>query len=274
MLFVDGMPDDSIWNQMEIKGQRLADTLKVLDIAPPEEMNDDNAADVSDEDEEDPSDEDDDLTPEQMAEWQELLKTKPELFSEWESDEEQGEGDSELDEDMSGSDFGEAEEDDEEVELGSDEEEDEDAEMDDSDLRESDEDALENEDEEDDDEMDNDESMQAGPSRRSRPSHPTLDDNFFSIDDFNRFTEQAEAGNVSSGKLGGKRRQSENGKNKRKGILGEEDDEEEEDDDDEDGLGLDDEVGDLFGEDILAEAGDEGDSEPEFPTHSQCPQPH
>jgi U3 small nucleolar RNA-associated protein MPP10 len=44
----------------------------------------------------------------------------------------------------------------------------------------------------------------AGPSRRrSRKTHPTLDDTFFSIDDFNRLTEEAEAGRVSAGRLGG-----------------------------------------------------------------------
>ena len=43
-----------------------------------------------------------------------------------------------------------------------------------------------------------------GPSRpRKRPSHPTLDDEFFSIDDFNRHTEEAEAGRLSTGRLRG-----------------------------------------------------------------------
>ena len=44
----------------------------------------------------------------------------------------------------------------------------------------------------------------AGPSQsRSKRRHPTLDDEFFSIDQFNRETEELEAGRVSSGRLGG-----------------------------------------------------------------------
>lgn len=94
-------------------------------------------------------------------------------------------------------------------------------------------------------------------------SHPTLDDQFFSIDAFNRFTEEAEATSTSSGSLGGKKNKGKKAQGgKRKGLLGEEDDEEDDDDDEEeDDLGLDSEVGDLFGGDILAEAGDDGDSE-------------
>ena len=45
---------------------------------------------------------------------------------------------------------------------------------------------------------------EAGPSQlRSKRSHPTLDDDFFSIDEFNRLTEEAEAGRTTSGRLGG-----------------------------------------------------------------------
>ncbi|KAK8869509.1 hypothetical protein IAR55_000074 [Kwoniella newhampshirensis] len=45
----------------------------------------------------------------------------------------------------------------------------------------------------------------AGPSkpRSKSKSHSTLDDEFFSIDDFNRQTEELEAGRVTSGRLGG-----------------------------------------------------------------------
>jgi hypothetical protein len=87
-----------------------------------------------------------------------------------------------------------------------------------------------------------------------------LDDQFFSIDAFNKFTEESEASNLSSGKLGGSKKPTK-GKGKRKGLLpGVEEEEEEEDDDEEDEVGLDDEVGDLFGGDILNQAGDEGDS--------------
>ena len=93
-------------------------------------------------------------------------------------------------------------------------------------------------------------------------SHPTLDDQFFYIDAFNRFTEETEATSTSSGSLGGKKKKGKAGKGKRKGLLGEEDEEEDDDDEDEeDDLGLDSEVGDLFGGDILAAAGDAGDSE-------------
>ena len=97
-------------------------------------------------------------------------------------------------------------------------------------------------------------------------SHPTLDDQFFSIDAFNRFTEETEATSTSSGSLGSKKKKGKagKGKGKRKGLLGEEDeegDDDDEDEDEEDDLGLDSEVGDLFGGDILAAAGDAGDSE-------------
>lgn len=60
--------------------------------------------------------------------------------------------------------------------------------------------------------------------------------------------------------MGGSKKPSK-GKGKRKGLLpGVEEEEEEDDDDEEDEVGLDDEVGDLFGGDILNQAGDEGDS--------------
>ncbi|WWD16229.1 hypothetical protein CI109_100655 [Kwoniella shandongensis] len=126
--------------------------------------------------------------------------------SEDESDEEGGvsfnDDDDEFDDD-----------DDEDEEMGSDEndefegldgeeslsgEEDEDEEEDDEgDLDE----GLENDDENDDE----DALFGAGPSqpRSKSKSHPTLDDEFFSIDDFNRQTEELEAGRVTSGRLGG-----------------------------------------------------------------------
>ncbi|WVO14641.1 hypothetical protein L204_102278 [Cryptococcus depauperatus] len=40
-------------------------------------------------------------------------------------------------------------------------------------------------------------------TNRSKNRHPTLDDDFFSIDDFNRHTEELEAGRLSSGRLSG-----------------------------------------------------------------------
>lgn len=43
----------------------------------------------------------------------------------------------------------------------------------------------------------------AGPSKPRKGRHPTLDDDFFSIDEFNRLTEEAEAGRLTSGRLGG-----------------------------------------------------------------------
>lgn len=68
--------------------------------------------------------------------------------------------------------------------------------------------------------------------------HPTLDDQFFSIDDFNRITEEQEAGKASLGKLG----------SSKKGG----------DDDDEEDIRLDDDIGDLLGEDVLE--GEEGEA--------------
>ncbi|WVQ76541.1 hypothetical protein IAR50_006211 [Cryptococcus sp. DSM 104548] len=103
------------------------------------------------------------------------------------------------------------------------EEEDEDEEMlsgDDDEIELSGEDDEEEEDEEDekddeeegasasDDEQDDASALfsaAAGPSkpRKSKSKHPTLDDDFFSIDEFNRQTEELEAGRVTSGGLGG-----------------------------------------------------------------------
>jgi hypothetical protein len=74
--------------------------------------------------------------------------------------------------------------------------------------------------------------------------HPTLDDAFFSIDDFNRITEEQEAGKSSFGKLGSS-----------KG-----------DDDEEDDVRLDDDIGDLLGEDVLE--GEEGEAGKSIPAVS------
>lgn len=70
----------------------------------------------------------------------------------------------------------------------------------------------------------------------SRHRHPTLDDQFFSIDDFNRITEEQEAGKASLGKLGSSKGE----------------------DDDDDDIRLDDDIGDLLGEDVLE--GEEGEA--------------
>lgn len=100
-------------------------------------------------------------------------------------------------------------------EMGSDEEDEEDDE-DEEDEDEDDEDdegGSEEEDEDEDDEedanpdvdMDDEDGLfpPAGPSKRKKAKHPVLDDDFFSIDEFNRMTEEQEAERVTSGRLGG-----------------------------------------------------------------------
>jgi U3 small nucleolar RNA-associated protein MPP10 len=149
-----------------------------------------------------------DLTDEQIEEM--MARAEKESGSEDEDDDEE---DSEDDED---------EEEDEDDEDESGDEEDEVTFEDGTKIGGSDdEELLEGEDEDEEEEDDEDEEMmegsdlqdgsggeegsadedvtgEAGPSRRRR--HPTLDDQFFSIDDFNRMTEEAEAGKVG-GKL-------------------------------------------------------------------------
>lgn len=65
--------------------------------------------------------------------------------------------------------------------------------------------------------------------------HPTLDDQFFSIEDFNRVTEEQEAGKASLGKLGSSK----------------------DEDDEETDIRLDEDIGDLLGEDVLEGEEDE-----------------
>jgi U3 small nucleolar RNA-associated protein MPP10 len=88
---------------------------------------------------------------------------------------------------------------DEELELGSDEEGLLDEEEDDD---EEDGDDVDDEGSDGQAEDDEDDGYAPGPSK-PRAKHPTLDDTFFSIDDFNRQTEELEAGRVTSGALGG-----------------------------------------------------------------------
>jgi U3 small nucleolar RNA-associated protein MPP10 len=138
-----------------------------------DEGSDEGSEEEGDEDEEeDEEDEDDDV------QWKGLGDGESGSEVEVDEDDEE-EGDEEEDEDD-----GEDMEDD--FEMGSDEDEDG-----------GDGDEVEVDEEDDDADL-----LAAGPSRRSKPRHKTLDDDFFSIDDFNRQTEEAEASNLSSGRLG------------------------------------------------------------------------
>ncbi|KAJ9102536.1 hypothetical protein QFC21_002937 [Naganishia friedmannii] len=243
-LYTEGMNFAQIWQQLELRSGKLGEVLKVVGIesAEPKE-NDDDAGMDSEEDSDESDDDDDDerendildfegLDDEQKAMWLEYLKENPDEFVEKYDDD----GDDMSEEDISGSD------DDDDDEDGSD-----DSDLDDDmEGSESDEDADMDEEmsgeedlamEDDDDERDDEEEETSAFQTRRGPQHPTLDDQFFSIEDFNRVTEEQEAGKASLGKLG----------------SSQDEDEEETD------IRLDEDIGDLLGEDVLE--GEEGEAD-------------
>lgn len=208
-LTTDGMEAEQVWAQLELRNDGLC---KIVKEVGPGDADPEDMEDMEEEEEESVFDEDDD---EDMTEeeWKALMAQNgyeegdSASGSENEEDESgsdsEGSGDEEEDEMAFGSDVSMGE-----SENGSDGSEGEEDERDD--------DEEEEEKEEDDDEdedggntkatasmtIDMDEGFDAGPSK-PRARHPTLDDQFFSIDDFNRQTEEMEASRVTSGALGG-----------------------------------------------------------------------
>lgn len=119
------------------------------------------------------------------------------------SDEDEDDDDEEGDEDELLASASEGEND-EEVSVGDDEDEDEeDEDEDEEDEEEEEEIQVEDQGNSEDDDTSALFGSTAGPSKPRKGHHPTLDDDFFSIDEFNRLTEEAEAGRLTSGRLGG-----------------------------------------------------------------------
>jgi U3 small nucleolar RNA-associated protein MPP10 len=227
-LTVEGMEPEQVWQQLELRTEGIGKVVKEVGAG---EGNDED----EDEEGEGSSDEEDEDGWEDGSDEEMTIEEFKRMMAEQgidDGDEEGSGGDSEdedeegfrLRDQMSDGDEDEEEEDDEvdDEEEGEDEDEDEDEEEvsdgdEEDDGDEGDEyDQLEMDgldvdmgsDEDDIDEAtgfaEDDQEVEddlPGPSRRHR--HPTLDDEFFSIDDFNRMTEEAEAGRLSSGRLGG-----------------------------------------------------------------------
>ncbi|KAK4686359.1 U3 small nucleolar RNA-associated protein MPP10, partial [Tremellales sp. Uapishka_1] len=229
-LTVDHMDNDQVWQQLELRTEGVAKVVEEVGAGGADGENDEDEGEESDSEEGSEEElsleefnrlmregegegSDEEMT---LEEFERMMSEREAEMGEDGSDSDEEGGfklrDEEDDEDMeSGSD--EMDSGSEDIELGSDEEMDEDDE-DGEDEDEGDENEDEDEDEEAEDEEDlvtpaedDDEAdlFAAGPSqpRKKGKSHPTLDDSFFSIDEFNAVTEQAEAGHVSSGRLGG-----------------------------------------------------------------------
>lgn len=191
------MDPEQVWAQLELRAEGLCRIIK--EVAQPENDEEEGSVMGWEEEEDEEEDSTEDMT---VEEWEKMMAEGG--YEEGMSDEEMGSDEEDSDED-----------DEEDEEMGSDEEgldlgsEDEDG------LLDEDEDGEgEEEDDEDEDEVadgsgsdaadDDDEDAYApGPSKPRKPQHPTLDDQFFSIDEFNRQTEEMEAGRVTSGALGG-----------------------------------------------------------------------
>ncbi|KAK6903305.1 dolichol kinase [Kwoniella mangroviensis CBS 8886] len=223
VLTVDGLDPEQVWAQLELRSEALSKVVKEVggsNNLEEEDQLQDLESDVEDEDESE-----EDMT---IEEFRQMLIESGETQAAEMDDEELRELMHDLDDDDDDSD--EDEDDDEEdendddeerigseeeeVDLGGSDEEEEDVEMDEFDLGEEEDDEAEdeNEDEEEEEEEEDDEDddmsalFGAGPSQpqqRGKKAHPTLDDDFFSIDDFNRQTEELEAGRLTSGRLGG-----------------------------------------------------------------------
>ncbi|KAL5518905.1 MPP10 [Sanghuangporus vaninii] len=169
-LFVDGMDDEQIWAQLELKAKNVCDTLDEAFAAG--DMTGRDRLDSSDDDDDDELDSD---------ELEEMAGIEGLDMSSGEHHEEESNGD---DDDSEGGESAEEEVEEKITEL-----------RDPS----SDEEYMEEEEEH----MD----LDTGPSRRpgSRRSrgkrHAGLDDDFFSLEDFNAEVEEAEAKNVSHGSL-------------------------------------------------------------------------
>ncbi|KAI0651817.1 U3 small nucleolar ribonucleoprotein complex, subunit Mpp10 [Trametes meyenii] len=179
-LFVEGMSDEQIWAQLELRSQNVCEVLDFALDGPSEEAESDN---------------------EEAEEERELKKMRQTLIEEgfdpdelegMEFDEGADESESEEDEDEGEEDGNEESEDDEEdAELGEDVQE----------LRD-----PSDEDDEDEPEIGEPSFLNGGKRiikvKSKRGGHPVLDDGFFDLAAFNAETEAAESKSVSGGKLG------------------------------------------------------------------------
>lgn len=227
-LTTDGLDVEQIWAQLELRAEGVVKVVKEVGPGEPPVDLDDSDVGLEDDEDDDEDGSDEEMT---IEEWKKMMADNG-IDEDADSDEESGSGDDEEDSDESEGDSddednmiswkdedAESDEDDENSEEGDDDDEEdgesgsEDEVMDEEDLAElgaefdMDEDAEDGEGGEE--ESDDDKAAllgqddEPGPSRRSKSRHPTLDDDFFSIDEFNRLTEEAEAGKLSSGRLGG-----------------------------------------------------------------------
>ncbi|WVF71882.1 hypothetical protein IAT40_006692 [Kwoniella sp. CBS 6097] len=237
VLTTDGLDPEQVWAQLELRAEGISKTVKEVGAGEGNiEQEDEDAEGGSDGEDEEDSDEEmsveefrrmlieageegvEDLDDEEIRA---LMEDSDSDLGSDEDDEEGGikfNSDSEEDElDAGSDDDDEDEEDEDDEELGSDDDEldgeiGSDDELSLGEDENKDEEAEEDvEDASGDDEEDDDDATDlfagAGPSKPQakgrRKGHPTLDDQFFSIDDFNRQTEEAEAGRLTSGRLGG-----------------------------------------------------------------------
>lgn len=188
-LFVDGMSDEQVWAELELRAQNVCDVLDyALDGPTPGDESGEEGGSMDDEEEE-----------------RELKKMRQALidegfdpeelegmgFEDDEGEDEQDEDNSEEDEDEEDEDESEDEEAGEEGDLGEEVEE----------LR----DPSDEDEDEDDLESEEPSFLSAGKrtlkAKPKRSRHPVLDDGFFDLADFNAEIEAAESKNVSRGRL-------------------------------------------------------------------------
>lgn len=219
-LTVEGLDNGQVWAQLELRNGPMAEVMR--EVGPGEVGNDDEEAIIRPE--ESDSDSEGSMDEEDFRQYCLENGMDPDEFEAMEGSDDSEDSEDyddevvwkdEMDSDEEDSDEEDSDEDGDDIELDSEDEEDDNDELD-VEISGDDEDDLL--DEEEDEEQDGDVTMastaeeegdddvealfgRAGPSRR--PRHPTLDDEFFSIDEFNRLTEEAEAGRLSGGKLGG-----------------------------------------------------------------------